>query len=326
MIVSRAPLRISYIGGGSDYKEYSDLHVGHVIGATINQFVYVVVNDLSEIASENLRFTYRETESVMSYHELRHPVLRVLGEELDLTERLNIATFSDLPAGAGLGGSSSFTSSLIKAIFESRRKAISDKDIAEIAVRIERIRLNESGGLQDQYHASIGGFRHYQFSKNQISYSDFLMPRHSQRYIESRQLLVWSGESRESRIHAEVTKSKAIDNSESIHQIALLAKLTASRLASATTSKERYHILCEAVRKGWELKGEFTSPITTNTKRIIDTAMLFGADAVKLCGAGESGFVLILAEEELLQKIKLDLPEFQTVKPRFTPTGVSRIL
>jgi len=297
-----------------------------VIGATIDQFVYVVVNKLSEIATENLRFTYRQTESVQNFNDLQHPVLRELAKELNLKERLNIATFADLPSGAGLGGSSSFTAGLIKAIFEYRGEQISRETIAKIAVNIERIKLNESGGTQDQYHASIGGFRHYIFQGNQVTFSSPLIPMESLSYLEDRQILVWSGESRESSGFAKVTASKARSDASTIKAISRLALKTAESMSSSSSPNDQFNVLTEAVRNGWELKKDFTNPSSENVRQIVSTSQSCGADAVKLCGAGGSGFVLVLAQPASIQKIRLALSDYNCVVPHFTQLGVTRIL
>ena len=326
MIITRTPLRISYIGGGSDFFEFTSNHLGNVVGATIDQFVFVAINKLSDIASENLRFTYRQTESVQDLAEIQHPVLRALAEKLDLRERLNIATFADLPSGVGLGGSSSFTAGLIKAVFEYRGDQISPESIAKIAIDIERIELKESGGIQDQYHASVGGFRHYAFQNGQVRFSNPLIPKVSLDYLENRQILFWSGESRGSSGFANVTAKKAQNDSSTITEVSRLAAKTSERLRSSYSPLEHYSIIAEAVRQGWELKKDFTSQSSKNVEQIVSTSLECGADAVKLCGAGESGFILVLAQPDKIENIRDSLSRFKSVVPHFTEYGVTRIL
>ena len=326
MIITRAPLRISYIGGGSDYPEFSNIHGGNVVGATINKYVYVVVNDLSEIANENLRFTYRQTESVMHFSEIQHPVVRELMGEFGIKDRINIATFADLPARVGLGGSSSFTVALIKAVEEYRGNEVSPHSIGNTAVKIERDNLKENGGLQDQFHASIGGFRHYRFEKKEISYSKPLLSKNSRNYIEKRQLLVWSGESRNSTTPASVTQTFAMNGDQLVRKVSKLAEKAAQDFVHTISEEEHFDILVDAVRTGWSLKQEFTSVNTKNVEFIISQAISNGAKAVKLCGAGESGFVLILAEPINIVQIQNSLREFKTFIPRFENKGVSTLL
>ena len=116
MIASSAPLRISYLGGGTDYQNYFGQYGGLVIGASINMKVFVFLNELSTVAEENVRFTYRKIESVVSLMEIKHPVVREVLKIYAPNERLNIATFADLPGKSGLGSSSAFTVALITAV------------------------------------------------------------------------------------------------------------------------------------------------------------------------------------------------------------------
>jgi D-glycero-alpha-D-manno-heptose-7-phosphate kinase len=326
MILTRAPLRISYIGGGSDFTDFTNAHEGNVVGATIDQFVYISINPLSDMASENIRFTYRKTESVNEILELQHPVLRELALELQMNERVNIATFSDLPAGVGLGGSSSFTAALIKAIFELRKVEISETAIADLAIKVERGRLMENGGLQDQYHASIGGFRHYMFKKDEVIFSKELLPQASLDYLQERQLLVWSGETRDSKVPAAVTQLHAIESNKHMIELSRLAKETSNELVHSKSEKDHFDILENAVRIGWEYKQDLTLKHSHSVSTIVKAAVEHGAGAVKLCGAGGSGFVLVLAETDKLPAITKSLSGFKFISPRFVNTGVSTLL
>ena len=120
MDLVKAPLRISYVGGGTDYPEFYRHNEGAgVIAAAIDQYVYLYAHPLSEVAEENIRFTYRETESVLKIEDLRHPVMREMLRDVNWNYRTNFGTFADLPSGVGLGGSSSFAVALATLIFHN---------------------------------------------------------------------------------------------------------------------------------------------------------------------------------------------------------------
>ena len=326
MIITRSPLRISYVGGGSDFREFSAHNVGSVVGATLDKYVYVVINELSDIASENIRFTYRQTESAMSFDQIEHPVLREVGKLLKVRERLNIATFSDLPSGAGLGGSSSFTVSLIKAIYELRSAPVTSEQIAEIAIRVERDILREKGGVQDQYHSATGGFRQYNFYEGRTTISKDLSLAGFPEYIQRRQILFWSGKSRDSGTQALVTELNAIDESIEIKKMSSLAQEMANRLVDAKTPSKQFEVVSDSVRQGWELKKRFTTSHSPEVERILTTAFSNGARAVKLCGAGGDGFVLVLAEPENIARIRSSLSDFKAIQPNFTAVGVASVV
>jgi D-glycero-alpha-D-manno-heptose-7-phosphate kinase len=316
-------MRISYLGGGSDYKDFFDVHGGHVVGGTINQYLYVFLNKLSEIAPEKFRFTYRITESVDDAKEFEHPVVREALQMMGIESSLNIGTFSELPSGVGLGGSSSFTVGLIKVLKAYLDEYPDQHELAKLAIQIERETLREPGGVQDQYHASFGGFRHYHFQKSSVSVSRPLISRQAIEYISNRQLLVWVGEPRHSAKFAEVTQSHIKNKEEYIKSASELAAKTAQLLATQSLPSKNFSDLVSAVQLGWELKQQYSEEIHESVREIIRKASYAGGKAFKLCGAGGSGFVLVLAELNDIAQIVQALEGFSLIYPRLIDTGVS---
>jgi D-glycero-alpha-D-manno-heptose-7-phosphate kinase len=315
-------MRISYVGGGSDFQEHFEKDFGSVIGCTINQYIYVFCNDLSEVASESIRFTYRQTESVNDIAKLAHPVLRAVLEEFDWDQRINLGTFSELPAGVGLGGSSAFTVGLVNMLSQVRNSTIDKKSLAEFAVKIERKILNESGGWQDQYHAAYGGFRRYRFTDKGVEVSESLISPETVELLNRRQLLVWVGESRNSASHAEITKryvSKS--NADEISLSAVLSETLFKNLQLTIEPEEQFQLIANAVNEGWKLKRMYTSKISESIEEILDIGLTNGASAAKLCGAGGSGFVLLLFEEKYLENLKQGFRNHKLIFPKLTSTG-----
>ena len=322
MIITRTPMRISYVGGGSDFEDHFKHSFGSVIGTTINQYIYVFSNDLSEVSPERIRFTYRQTESVNEIHSLKHPVLRTALEELGWETRINLGTFSELPAGVGLGGSSAFTVGLSHLLLHLKGMAVDPETIAKFSVRVERDLLGESGGWQDQYHSAYGGFRHYKFSAKGTEVSESLLTDKSIQLLNKQQLLVWSGESRNSSTHAQFTQTQARQGvSEQISRNAQLSESLFKKLKMETSPQGQFELLVNGVNEAWALKQEFTYKVSEQVKEIIDIGFDNGAAAAKLCGAGGSGFVLILFEEHNLQSLKTSYQNHKIVFPRITSTG-----
>jgi D-glycero-alpha-D-manno-heptose-7-phosphate kinase len=322
VIITRTPMRISYVGGGSDFQEHFEKDFGSVIGSTINQYIYVFCNDLSEVASESIRFTYRQTESVNEISKLAHPVLRAVLEEFRWDKRINLGTFSELPAGVGLGGSSAFTVGLINLLSQVRNFAIDERSLADFAVKIERKILNESGGWQDQFHAAYGGFRRYKFTGNGVEVSESLISPETIELLNRQQLLVWVGESRNSAFHAGVTKKHAskLDSNE-ISMSASLSENLFNNLKSMTKPEEQFQLIVNAVNEGWKLKRMYTSKISENVQEILDLGFANGASAAKLCGAGGSGFVLFLFDEKQIENLKCAFKNHKLIFPKLTSTG-----
>jgi D-glycero-alpha-D-manno-heptose-7-phosphate kinase len=274
------------------------------------------------VSPERIRFTYRQTESVNEILSLKHPVLRTVLDELKWESRINLGTFSELPAGVGLGGSSAFTVGLSHLLLHLKGLAIDPETLAKFSVRVERDLLGESGGWQDQYHAAYGGFRHYKFSGKGTEVSESLLSDESIELFNKQQLLVWVGESRNSSAHAQFTQTKARQGvSDEISRNAQLSESLFKKLKMEVSPKRQFELLANGVNQAWALKQEFTSKVSEQVKEIIDIGFDNGASAAKLCGAGGSGFVLILFEEHNLEKLKAAYQNHKIVFPKITRQG-----
>jgi D-glycero-alpha-D-manno-heptose-7-phosphate kinase len=316
-------MRVSYVGGGSDYESFFTLNRGNVLGAAINQYIYIFCNQLSEIAKEKVRFTYRRTESVSDFSEIEHPVLREMLLDLKWQSRINIGTFSELPAGVGLGGSSAFTVGLAKLLIAQSGGSISDENLAAYATRIERKLLKEAGGIQDQLHSAHGGFNHFSISGKTPEISKNEMPRTFSDYVEKRQLLVWVGSPRESAIHAGITENAIAKDYSNILESSVIASKASEDIRATSNESERFEILFSAVKQGWDNKRKYISNVHENVNEIEETAYLAGASAVKLCGAGESGFMLVLFQEEKFEILREKLSRFSIIFPKIDHEGTT---
>lgn len=319
-------MRISYVGGGSDFYKHFNHSFGSVTGTTINQYIYVYSKQLSEVAPERIRFTYRQTESVNEISAIQHPVLRTILEELNWESRINVGTFSELPAGVGLGGSSAFTVGLLKMFNSLKGIEIDPSALANAAIRIEREILEEYGGIQDQFHAAYGGFRNYKFSKEGVVVSDILLQETAIGILNKQQMLIWVDESRNSSKFAEVT-AQHLDEGISLY-VSESAQVSEELFHSIKENKdprEQFKFLAKAVNDGWDLKKKYTSKPSQSVEKIIELGFQNGAAAAKLCGAGGSGFVLILFEEENLEPLKKAFADHKIIWPRITNRGTEVI-
>jgi D-glycero-alpha-D-manno-heptose-7-phosphate kinase len=317
----KAPLRISYVGGGTDYPEFYRHNNGGVIAAAINQYVYLYAHPLSEVADENIRFTYRETESVLGLEDLKHPVLREMLRESKWNSRTNFGTFSDLPSGVGLGGSSSFAVALATIISSRVSGSPDPHDLAKLAIRIEREILQESGGVQDQYVASFGSIREYRFDSEGVRVSEPLLNSQDIDYLNDRQILLWLDESRDSANYARHTVQAIRSSNGSLQETAKLFETTSQAIQTSTKSSQKFAALKSAVELGWELKKHY---ITALTSQLLELERYFkdsGDVAFKLCGAGGTGFLLILGEPDVLKRIRVQLSESKILAPKIELHG-----
>jgi D-glycero-alpha-D-manno-heptose-7-phosphate kinase len=322
MNLVKAPLRISYVGGGTDFPSFYSQNEGcGVIAAAIDQYVYIFSNPLSSIAKERIRFTYRETESVNEVSELRHPVMREMLKYCNWEHRTNFGTFSDLPSGVGLGGSSSFAVGLAELIMHTNSIEFNPEKLANLAIHIERVVLKEAGGIQDQYVAAFGGLRKYEFGIDNVKVSQHLQKNDHIEYLEKRQMLIWLEETRFSQVHAAVTEAE-IKNSNGYLKDTIELFQDASVIFSTDPSPAQFfEKIKNAVRIGWTYKKKFTGELNESVKFIDKALDKFSDIGFKLCGAGGSGFILVLAEPDVLEDIKNSLKGYMFIHPRISPNG-----
>lgn len=325
MIVAKAPLRISFLGGGTDFSSYFGTQgFGQVLGTSIDRFVYVMLDAQPGFEKSRFKFTYRKVEEVEKVSDFRHPVVRSLLEEFNIETPLNLATMASLPGRSGLGSSSAFTVALYSAIFQHLQKEVSAERVAEMAVNLERIRIGEPGGLQDQYHSAIGGFRSYKFQKSGVTVSKDLLNYEKKKLIESGLALIATNSVRDSatysaRHEANMKNKKSLRELDSMRDICV----EATKEIECANTKDSFAILVNAVRESWVIKRDQIGDCSEEVLRIIDKAESVGAEALKLCGAGGAGFVLILTKPEKIESILEYFPKSHIVRPNFYEKGVT---
>src|SRR5215472_6290937 len=162
MIVSRAPVRFSLGGGGSDLPSYCGQHGGFVVSAAVDKFVFVCV---ARRFYDTIRLAYSETETVDSVDQIRHRIFRAALKGMGFTGGLELHSLADVPANTGLGSSSSFTVALLNGLHAYRRESVPAEQLAQEACRLEIDILGEPIGKQDQYIAAFGGITCFEFDK-----------------------------------------------------------------------------------------------------------------------------------------------------------------
>lgn len=325
MIIARAPLRISFLGGGTDNEDFiNQFEFGIVLGTAINRYVYVFVEDQPSFEKSKFKFAYRTVEEVERPQDFAHPVVKSMLTDLGITRPLNIATMANLPGRSGLGSSSAFTVSLYAAISKLLGNEPNPLEIAKYAIYCERILMKEAGGYQDQFHSSFGGFRSYKFEKDQVEVSKFTVDENKIRYLEKCMILIATIASRPSKLYAEVWNKKLANSKDLDYVLEMrdLCETTIDKITRTESKEDVYEILAKATKRGWEQKKLYMSEIDPEVNQIINHGYANGADAAKLCGAGGSGFVLLLAKPENIQGLKNAFPASQVVMPLFENNGV----
>jgi len=156
MIITRTPFRVTLGGGGTDLPSYYEKHGGFIFSFALNKYMFITVK--RPFADHLIRLKYNISETVEKLSELKHDIARECLSKLNITDSIDVVSMADIPAGSGLGSSSSYTVGLLNALHTMNRDYIPLHDLAEEACEIEMYRLKKPMGKQDQYLAAYGGF------------------------------------------------------------------------------------------------------------------------------------------------------------------------
>jgi D-glycero-alpha-D-manno-heptose-7-phosphate kinase len=295
VIFSRAPLRISLGGGGTDLPSYYVDHGGFLVSGAIDKYVYMLTHTVFQ---RRYRMKYTETEEVDEVSEIRHPILReaLLGHWRG--NPLEIASVADVPSGTGMGSSGAFAVCLLKALALARSTSITPATLAESACEIEIDILKEPVGKQDPYVAAYGGICSYTFNPDgTVDVEPLeLSPETLRRLSENLLLFYTGGERAASTVLADQDeRSRGGDEQmlANLHATKDMGRRSCELLLSGDL--ESY---AELMHAHWENKRK-RSPGMTNG-RIDDLYTLARRSGViggKLVGAGGGGFLLVYARQ-----------------------------
>ena len=291
VVISKTPLRVSFVGGGTDMPYFYNKFSGATISCAIDKYIYVTAKYHNNF-QEKYRLNYSKTENVKSIDEIKNLRIKEVIKKLKITKPLYINTFADVPTNSGLGSSSSFTVGLINALSKLQNKNFSKKKIAETAYEIEARITNNSLGKQDHYIASFGGIKHIQYKKNRIKISSIILNKKKIKYLFNSFLLVWTGKN---RLAVNVLKDQKKNINKNFTNLKLLNNFTKDFLKEIKNKKLNIKKMGKIVSETWNLKKNFSKLVTNNyINRIyneIVNNLLYGG---KLLGAGNGGFILIM--------------------------------
>lgn len=310
LINTKVPLRVSFIGGGTDYESFfsKSKESGFVFGMTIDKFVYTSVFIKDYDYGYRIKLDYKERELLNSIYDIKHPIIREVLNFYSVRDNLEISTHADVPAGTGLGSSSSFCVGLIAAILSRNISQLSSRDLAEVAVNIERKILKESGGVQDQYFAAYGGCLGIEFTTKNTAVINVRDTGYRfeeiKTLLNSCFLLVPIGQPRPSQIVAKRTDGRATTQRRDFQEYALQARIAFQNFMSVTSEGDRLEVLENAINQSSQFKSADLQNSLENIKVKFQELSDLGAIATKLCGAGESGFILALVEPSRRDEIQ----------------------
>ena len=334
-IRSKAPLRLGIAGGGTDVSPYSDEFGGCVLNATINMYAYAFIDDsvsTNEVIFEAKDLSISETLSLDETIEtngrllLHRAVYKRVMEQYNkgVYIPLKLTTQSDAPPGSGLGSSSTMVVAMLEGFRQLLSLPLGEYDIAHLAFEIERQDCNLSGGKQDQYAATFGGFNFIEFYENdRVIVNPLRMRRFIVNEFESSLILFFTGTSRDSaKIIDDQIKSIGDDDGQKLN--AMHAVKESSYKIKELLFKADIEGMAEEFTIAWNAKKSTSSSITIELINNIESDILqAGALSMKVSGAGGGGFIMIIVEPEKRLDVLASLEKYEgrAHKFQFTDEG-----
>lgn len=319
MIVTRAPLRISIGGGGSDLPSYYRQHGGTVISAAIDKYVYVAVN---ATFTDDYLLKYSEHERTGRVADIRHDLFREVLDHYEVGPGIELVSVADIPAGTGLGSSGAFTVSLILALHAFRHQHLSPGELAEAACHIEIDRLGDPVGKQDQYIAAHGGLTRFEFNRDDsVDVRTVQVPQETRDDLDDHLLLFFTGYARQATSILADQKARSEENDAgmlaNLDRIVALGEKIGDALQAGRTEE-----FADLMHEHWMNKRERTKGISTGEiDTWYDAARDHGAIGGKLVGAGAGGFLMLYAPDPPKVRDAMTSLGLKEVRFRFDDDG-----
>ena len=306
IIRSRAPLRIGLAGGGTDISPYCDFYTGYVLNCTVNMYAHCtleVTNDGEiEFVSENIGASKKYTSGLNIMFDGEFDLYiaiynRLVSDFVGKPLSFKLHTFSEAPKGSGLGGSSTLIVAIVKAFSEWLSIGLGPYDIAQLAYKIERQDLGWSGGMQDQYAASFGGFNFMEFSsKNHAVVNTLDIKNWITNELEASCFLAFTGISRQSSGIIDSQSKGIIENEVDVVESMHLLKKSALEMKKWLLIGN-FLEMASTLDHGWIAKKRTSSSISNALiDEVVEASKRSGALACKVSGAGGGGFMFFMVE------------------------------
>lgn len=300
MLIARAPVRVSFAGGGTDLPAYYARHGGAVVSTTIDKYFYVFLNvspdDSLQITSSDYRTFY--------LHDVDTPLLfdgdlslpRAILNHFGLARGISMFLASEIPPGTGLGSSSAVAVAIIKAVTTARGLYLSKQQIAELACQMELEKMGEPIGKQDQYASAFGDLNYIEFRSDGVRVEPLHIAPETRRILEKNLLLFFTGSTRQASSILQAQKKSSEENDprvlDALHAVKAMAREVKECLETGDLGK-----FGRLLDTAWQRKKQFAAGISNPLiDKCYDLAMANGALGGKVTGAGGGGFLMLYVE------------------------------
>jgi D-glycero-alpha-D-manno-heptose-7-phosphate kinase len=320
LIIVQTPLRISFFGGGTDFRPFFMEEGGCVLSTAIDKYIFVTIKQRFD---SKLRIGYTETEMVDEVHQIHHELIRESLQMTRIERGVEITTMGDIPSeGSGLGSSSTVTVGALHAMYAYLGEIVPAERLAREACEIEIEILQRPIGIQDQYIAAYGGLRFFEFLPNgEVTAEKIKLSPEAQRALNNNFMLFFTGVSRNSSTILKEQVGNLKDRMKELREIKHMAY--EARCAIETENFDELGVL---LHQSWELKKRLAGTISNGQiNEMYDAALRAGAIGGKIAGAGGGGFLLLYVPIERQNKVRMKLNDLQELPFRLEGDGTKII-
>jgi len=299
VLITQTPLRVSFVGGGTDLREFYSLGEGAVISSAIDKFIYVIVKERYD---DKIVLSWTKKEIVRSVNEIQHELIREAMRKTGISKGIEVITVADIPSeGSGLGSSSSLTVGLLNAFYAYKGELVSVERLAREACEIEIETLEKPIGKQDHYIAAYGDLRKFVFKSNEtVEVKKLEISTGARRILNARLMLFFTKRTRRS---VEILTEQRRNIPTKIDPLRQM-KQQVSELEESILRGD-YDQLGHCLHAGWQLKKTLGNSISDPELEVMyQQALDAGAIGGKIAGAGGGGFLLLYCPPEHQEKIR----------------------
>ncbi|MBI5056306.1 MAG: GHMP kinase [Nitrospirae bacterium] len=306
MIISQTPLRISFVGGGTDLRSFYQAEDGMVLSTAIDKYVYIIV---TERFDEKIYVNYRLSERVDEVSEIKHDLVREAMKKAGVVNGVEITTLADIPSeGSGLGSSSSVTVGLLNALYHFNGVQVTAEQLAREACEIEIDICKKPIGKQDQYIAAYGGLNAITFHPDErVSVTKLAVFNNNFLRFGSNLLLFFTNKTRDANVILE-KQNKDTENKREV-----LRKMR-NYVGEATNCilEGEFDEVGRILHENWLMKKSLVDSISNpEIDKMYEKALMAGAFGGKICGAGGGGFLLLYVPKNKQDKVRHALREYR---------------
>lgn len=315
MIVVQTPLRVSFLGGGTDFEDFYSSDNGAVLSTAIDKYVFIIVKERFD---DLIYVNYSKKEKVPNIDNLEHELAREAMRMTGVEKGVEITTLADVPSdGTGLGSSSSIAVGLLQALYAYQGEMKATETLADQACQIEIDMLGKPIGKQDQYIAAYGNLRFINFSNEGITAEKVYLDQDDKRRLSESIMLFYTGVARQSSTILSEQKANMSENKDLLKDMKKLAFKGRNALEEGA-----FDDFGDILHQSWVLKKQLASKITSRQiDDMYEAARKAGALGGKISGAGGGGFLLLYCTNGKKDNVRQALRKLRPLPASLEPDG-----